>query len=493
MQTPVLGSLGEFWLWFTGRALAPSTAPDESKGARFAAPQEIAAAHAPDGAAFGAVDGQNLALKTDKHVLIMASTRSGKGTSLIIPHLLTWPGSAFVLDPKGENASVTGRRRGELNRQVHYLDPFGITGKPKSRFNPLTRFTPDNMEAESKALAAALVVGERNHWMASAQQLLAALILYVFASDDIPPEGKDLCTVRRKLLKDSNAVLTDMTQTQIADGLLAALATSFLATPEKELGSIISTAQRETEILDNPFLAACLSATGAGDEVDFAAWRRDAMTVYLCLSAPKFPVFNRWLRLVLTSALDEMTDQLRPPPLPVCFMLDELATLGHLGIVENAVGLAAGYGVQLWTVWQDIGQLRDVYKQRWPSFFSNSGVRCAWSVQDYDTADYLSKTLGGRLVTTTSQQQDIYGQVRGQSQSETMRPLLASDKIISEFSARNLTLLVLAEGLRPFVAQRVPYYKNPSLAGLWDPPEGHTPTSGAVEEERQEEKIVAMA
>ena len=37
------------------------------------------------------------------------------------------------------------------------------------------------------------------------------------------------------------------------------------------------------------------------------------MTVYLCLSAPKFPVFNRWLRLVLTSALDEMTDKLKPP------------------------------------------------------------------------------------------------------------------------------------------------------------------------------------
>ncbi len=42
-----------------------------------------------------------------------------------------------------------------------YLDPFGISGKPKARFNPLSRFTPDNMEAESKSLAAALVMGER--------------------------------------------------------------------------------------------------------------------------------------------------------------------------------------------------------------------------------------------------------------------------------------------------------------------------------------------
>lgn len=192
------------------------------------------------------------------------------------------------------------------------------------------------------------------------------------------------------------------------------------------------------------------------------------MTVYLCLSAPKFPVFNRWLRLVLTSALDEMTDQLHPPPRPVCFLLDELATLGHLAIIENAIGLAAGYGIQLWTVWQDIGQLRDIYKHRWPSFFSNAGVRCAFSVQDFDTADYLSKTLGQRLMTTTSRQQDIYGLIHGSTQSEALHPLRASDKITDELAAQNRNLLVLAEGLRPFIATRTPYFDNPHLEGLWD-------------------------
>jgi len=126
-----------------------------------------------------------------------------------------------------------------------------------------------------------------------------------------------------------------MAETEAAGGLVSRLALSFLQTPEKEFGSILSTAQRETEILDNPFIAACLSGSGPGEEVSFADWHTGTMSVFLCLSAPKFPVFNRWLRLVLTSALDEMTDQLNPPPLPVCFMLDELATLGHLQAVET--------------------------------------------------------------------------------------------------------------------------------------------------------------
>ena len=370
----IAGYMVRFHHWLRGDALPD--VPDDSKGARFAGDQEVMAAWNKDGMSFGHYAGAPLRLDTDKHVLIMASTRSGKGVTVIIPHLLRYPGSAFVLDPKGENARATGRRRAMLNGRVHYLDPFGISGKPRSRFNPLRHFTPETMEAHSKALATALILGvNRDHWNASAQQLLAAIILYVVATPALPDSKRDLVTVRKLLLGAVKQTLEDMSESDLADGLIADLAASFLKTPERELGSIISTAQRETEILDNPAIVACLSAAGPGDEVDFAAWHRGTMTVYLCLSAPKFPVFNRWLRLVLTSALDEMTDKLKPPPLPVCFMLDELATLGHLSTIENAIGLAAGYGVQLVTVWQDVAQMRDLYKGRWASFIGNAGIR----------------------------------------------------------------------------------------------------------------------
>ncbi len=410
-------------------------------------------------------------LKTEKHILIMASTRSGKGVTLIIPHLLRYPGSAFVLDPKGENARATGRTRAALNDRVHYLDPFGLSGKPPARFNPLARFTPETMEAESKALAAALVMGEggqRDHWTASAQQLLAALIMWVYASPDIPPAQKDLPQVRRLLLRSMETVLGAMKQSTLADGLLSDLACSFLDTPQNEYGSILSTAQRETEILDNPFLVASLAASGPGEEVDFADWHAGTMTVYLCLSAPKFPVFNRWLRLVLTAALDEMTETLNPPPLPVCFMLDELATLGHLAAVENAVGLAAGYGVQLVAVFQDIAQMKDLYKGRWASFVGNAGVRALFNLDDYDTAEYWSKFIGTHIVETSSRQEDIYGLSQGQTVGESVRPLLPPEELMLRF-ARD-SMLVLAQGARPVIARRVAYFRDPALAGLWDDP-----------------------
>jgi type IV secretion system protein VirD4 len=471
-KVPFFGALLEGWLWFTGRSLPPpEEVPDDTKGARFAIAREIRAAQdASNGTVFGHIAGQALKLPNDKHALIMASTRSGKGVSLIIPHLLRYQGSAFVLDPKGENAKATIRQRRKLNQTVHVLDPFGITGLPQARFNPLARFTPENMEAESKSLAAALILGDRDHWTASAQQLLAAFILFVVTNEAIPKEQKDLRTVRMLLLSSPKITLKAMQESRAAEGLLAMLATSFLETPEKEFGSILSSAQRETEILDNPRIAACLAAGGDGEEVNFDAWHRDTMTVYLCLSAPKFPVFSRWLRLVLTSALDEMTDRLDPPPLPVCFMLDELAALGHLEAVENAVGLAAGYGIQLWNVFQDIGQIKDLYKGRWPSFIGNAGVRVVFNLDDLDSADYWSRFIGQRLVETKSFSQNVMGQMTGGSQGETLRPLLSPDDLMHQFATKKM--LVLAQGLHPVVADRRPYFVDRSLAGLWDDPRG---------------------
>jgi type IV secretory pathway TraG/TraD family ATPase VirD4 len=110
-----------------------------------------------------------------------------------------------------------------------------------------------------------------------------------------------------------------------------------------------------------------------------------------------------------------------PPKLPICFMLDELATLGHLETVENAVGLSAGYGIQFVTVFQDTAQMKDLYKNRWASFIGNSGVRALFNLDDFDTAEYWSKFVGTRLIENRSQQQDIYGFSKGENVGETMR------------------------------------------------------------------------
>ena len=72
--------------------------------ARWADGREIRAAGLLDdkGVVLGQFNNQYLRHDGPEHVLCFAPTRSGKGVGLVIPTLLTWPGSAIVHDIKGE-------------------------------------------------------------------------------------------------------------------------------------------------------------------------------------------------------------------------------------------------------------------------------------------------------------------------------------------------------------------------------------------------------
>jgi type IV secretory pathway TraG/TraD family ATPase VirD4 len=69
------------------------------------------------------------------HVLTAASTRAGKGSSQIVPNLLTWKGSAFVIDIKGENYCRTaGCRAKKWGQKIFRIAPFE---KTSHIWNPL--------------------------------------------------------------------------------------------------------------------------------------------------------------------------------------------------------------------------------------------------------------------------------------------------------------------------------------------------------------------
>ena len=53
-----------------------------------------------------------------------------------------------------------------------------------------------------------------------------------------------------------------------------------------------------------------------------------------------------------------------------------------------------GYGLKLITIWQDLSQLKSIYKDRWESFIGNAGVLQSFSAQDVGTAQYLSDRTG---------------------------------------------------------------------------------------------------
>lgn len=103
--------------------------------ARWAEKEEVKSAGLlnPDGVVLGRYDRDYLRHDGPEHVLCFAPTRSGKGVGLVVPSLLTWPGSAIVHDIKGENWQLTAGFRARHGR-VLLFDP---TNPKSSAYNPL--------------------------------------------------------------------------------------------------------------------------------------------------------------------------------------------------------------------------------------------------------------------------------------------------------------------------------------------------------------------
>lgn len=408
---------------------------------------------------------------SDKHVLMIVANRSGKGVSYILPSLLSYQGSVFVTDPKGENASISAKYRATFGK-VCVIDPWGVAQgaaqQYRTNFNPLRILIQrgeERLYADAQALAGAMIVAsgdQRNdHWNQSAEQLLTTIIAHVCTAPDI--QQRDIVTVRNLLMHNffpeidpqskegsGTSTLERMMANPACNNNIAAEAAALWNTPENERGGIISSARKQTQFLDEPHLAQSLRDSES--QIDFADWKRGVMSCYLCAPAPYVERYARWLRVVITSAMDSMIRELSPPPLPVQFILDELAFLGRLPVVEASFGLSAGYGVQVWAIFQDIGQMRDLYKERAPTFWNNAGVRIAFAAHDHDTAEYIGKHLGTATVTTTSVT------TTGKSYSQHARSLLNPDEVSRIYARETGKALIFLDSIKPLEVTRVRHF-----------------------------------
>jgi type IV secretion system protein VirD4 len=404
------------------------------------------------------------------HLLTMAPTRTGKGVGTIIPNLLTADRSVICIDPKGENAKIAGRARQTFG-PVHVLDPFGVTGQPSAAFNPLDQLDPAGLDVAEDAttLADALVFDEPGmageaHWNEEAKALIAGLILHIAATE--PRDRRNLATLREALTLAPEAfaaLLKDMQASTAAGGLIARAANRHLGKSDREAAGVLSAAQRHTHFLDSPRMVAVLGRS----DFRFGDLKRRNASVFLVLPPDRLTTYSRWLRLLVSQSLIDMARDPAKPAAPVLYLLDEFAALGHLAPVERAMGLMAGYGVQLWPILQDVHQLRATYGQRAGTFLSNAGVLQVFGVNDHDSARLVSDLLGQETVVFQTISRALDSEKSGISYGEqhTARPLLTPDEVRN--LPQHVELLFLA-GQRPIVAGKLAYYADAEFRGLFD-------------------------
>jgi type IV secretion system protein VirD4 len=222
------------------------------------------------------------------------------------------------------------------------------------------------------------------------------LIMFVRLEDGI---DANLGTVRDLLTGD----LGGAAQAAVDTGhpRLVNLAGQYVGELSRELESVVSTARTQTRWLSDDIMRASLARNG----VDFASLKdKPCKSVFLILPAGiELEFHSTWLRVVINCALNALYRRGTASGVPVVFMLSEFAQLGRLPSILAAFGQARKYSIRLWTVLQNIGQIREIYGPHGAeTFVANSGCVLSYTAADPGTAEFASLFSGEQAMLTMS-------------------------------------------------------------------------------------------
>jgi type IV secretion system protein VirD4 len=351
--------------------------------------------------------------QTDKHMLSIAPTRTGKGRGLILPNLLSLPNhSVFVIDPKGENALVSARyRRDKLGHNVMIFNPYGIYEKEFNdlgfkqfqTFNPLANLNPEspNFADDVANIADALIYEEKggdSHWVQSARGYVEFLIMYLVTSpEEQTRQTVTLGRLRQIIAGGYSGLIDKKNESEMSILEKATKSTHTLvrdnagryAFESTEVHGLMVTAETQTRIFKSELICSALE----GEQFNFAEMKNRKTAVYMILPTEYLITQARYLRLVLLMAMSQFMRSEKGAH-QVVVMLDEFASLGTLNIIANGYGLIAGHGVTLWSFVQNLTQLQQLYPDNWETFIANSSVVTVSNVNDVTTAEYFSRRAG---------------------------------------------------------------------------------------------------
>lgn len=445
--------------------------------------------------------GHAVGVAEDRHLILVAGSRAGKGRAVICPNLLHYPGSVLATDPKGELATITARRRVEMGQTVRVLDPFGVAvGYPHennliSGFNPIAAMREGRHLVEDGALVADSLVEVNQddpHWDESAKAFIEGVVLHV-KTHPAYQDRRSLFTVR-ELIGGDKATLDEldgeMRKSDKAGGVIQSAAADFFDRQGNEKSSVLSSARRHLKFIDlfrdeANRLGRLTLAPPPELAVQLETLKERPTTIYLCLPARHVTTCNRWLRLFVNMTLQGMEQRGKgklPGGVPVLCVLDEFAALGRMEQVEAAAGQIAGFGVKLWPILQDLAQLKALYRDRWETFFGNAGIAQFFGNNDLTTLEWISRRLDKTSIETLSQSDVTLQQFRRGATGEVRRTEVHELVTVDEagrFFGRNdpeLRQLVVHAGEKePFlVLQRAFYdmhelFKDGQGKPLFDP------------------------
>lgn len=419
----------------------------------------------------GGLEGRPIFYNGRGHLLNYAPTQSGKGRDIALPNLAHVANRSFVVSDikNGENAFATAaHRKHTLKHRTIPLNPYGLLGVPSFRLNPFSRLVTkaqsgSDITVESIQAAMSLVAPKQddNAWVSNgAQEILALRIEYLAL---YRPEQCTLSGLWRYVNAPQER-FREATMEMMACGndVIGALAeralTDLTDAPEqfRAYSSEMTTALRmfrpESE----------LAIVTDKSDFDPGSLRHELATVYLMTPEHKIEASARWIALVLSSILETCANT--PGPVPVCFLIDELANLPYMPIIPKALTLYAGLGVQLWGLCQGRESLRaSGYKDATiKTFEQQAGVLHMWGVEDPQLIQDI-ELWSGKTSVAIRGANNSGGAVSSASFgiSEHARSVLQPENIRAVDEGRQI---IRMRGNDLFIADRIPWFTVPRWA-----------------------------
>jgi type IV secretion system protein VirD4 len=433
--------------------------------ARFASERELKrhGFRSASGIIVGRKGGRFLTFGGSEHVLVEAPTRSGKGTGIVIPNLLTWQGSVVVLDVKRENYDASAGFRAHYGQQVFLFNPTDRAGRT-ARYNPLAyidRSDPGDVIIELQKIATMLFIApERGEafWANGARTGFAGVGAWLAETSDEPltmgaiyrhlTEG-DARSFFKKELGNPAMNLSVSCRTALAD---------FAGGSDNSFADIKKTITNVLGLWLNPLVDAATSVS----DFDLRNLRKRPISIYLGVSPDELdriaPLYNLLFQQLIDLNVRELPDE--ESPVPVLVILDEFARLGRASVIASAFSYVAGYGIRLLPVIQSRSQLRGAYGEHVADeIVANCGVEVAFTPKEIRIANELSERIGYVGQESVTRSLTINGLLanRSKSISEQRRALMLPQELMQFPTDR---LILLRGGIPPIIGDKIFYFKS---------------------------------
>lgn len=393
-------------------------------------------------------------------VLVVGPTQSGKTTGLAIPALLEWEGPILATSVKDDLASETigwRSRRGPCC----VFDPTRTSGLGTvSYWSPLSVCTG---WSESQKMAGWLVdstpgrrgMADAAFWYATAAKQLAPLLLAAQLG------GFDLGDVVRWTNAEEFGEPTHVLD--VCGAVEAASALAACAGRDERIRSSVATT---LETVLSPFEDPVVAASTSRSDFDTGELIDSAGTLYLCGPTHEQHrvqgLFSALVSTVVADAVRRVAKSGDPLDPPLLLVLDEAANIAPIRDLDTLASTAAGMGIQLVTVCQDMAQLAARYDpERARTIANNHRAKVLLSgVSDLGTLDLISGLAGEQAVREESNTLDLRDGRRTRSVSTTLRRLAPTDELRRTPPGRG----VLVYGhLPPARIQLRPWYGDRTL------------------------------